>query len=291
MNDLVKLDDKDIEELKAVKKDDPQSLLDEEFSSGKYKKYARFTMAVLGAIPWVGSVIGAAAGLSSELDQDKINDLFYLWLQEHREKINDLKLSLSGIYGRLDNFGDEIQERIESEEYLDLVRATFNKWDQVQTSQKKEMLKRLITNAGATDICEDDLVLLFLHWIEFYHETHFKVIKIIYSKQRITRKQIWDILDGSDVREDSTEASLFNYLMRDLSTGGLIRQEREVSQDGRFYKKTRERGSSSSPYMESAFEDTKFYELTELGKKFVHYVLDDVVLRLEDNNDEENSNN
>jgi hypothetical protein len=29
--------------------------------------------------------------------------------------------------------------------------------------------------------------------------------------------------------------------------------------------------------MESAFENTKPYVLTELGKKFVHYVMEDVV--------------
>jgi hypothetical protein len=34
---------------------------------------------------------------------------------------------------------------------------------------------------------------------------------------------------------------------------------------------------SSGRFMESAFEDTKPYVLTELGKKFVHYVMEDVV--------------
>jgi hypothetical protein len=33
--------------------------------------------------------------------------------------------------------------------------------------------------------------------------------------------------------------------------------------------------------MESAFEDTKPYVLTELGKEFIHYVLNDVVQRVE----------
>jgi hypothetical protein len=32
--------------------------------------------------------------------------------------------------------------------------------------------------------------------------------------------------------------------------------------------------------MESAFEDTKPYVLTELGKKFVHYVMEDVVSQI-----------
>lgn len=32
--------------------------------------------------------------------------------------------------------------------------------------------------------------------------------------------------------------------------------------------------------MESAFEDTKPYVLTELGKQFVHYTMNEVVTRL-----------
>ena len=33
--------------------------------------------------------------------------------------------------------------------------------------------------------------------------------------------------------------------------------------------------------MKSAFDNSEQYELTELGKQFVHYVLTDVVTRLE----------
>jgi hypothetical protein len=34
--------------------------------------------------------------------------------------------------------------------------------------------------------------------------------------------------------------------------------------------------------MESAFEDSKPYVLTELGKQFVHYTMNEVVTRIED---------
>jgi hypothetical protein len=33
--------------------------------------------------------------------------------------------------------------------------------------------------------------------------------------------------------------------------------------------------------MESAFDDTKQYVLTELGKQFVHYTMNELVSRLE----------
>ena len=140
------------------------------------------------------------------------------------------------------------------------------------------MLKKLITNAGAIKLCDDDLVRLFIAWIDQYHETHFLVIKEIYKHPGITRARIWDNIHGPRPREDSPEADLFRYLIRDLSTGGVIRQERETDAFGNFYK--RETGGHRGPssrVMESSFEDTNPYVLTALGKQFVHYVMEDVV--------------
>ncbi|HLY66821.1 MAG TPA: hypothetical protein VKU60_14905, partial [Chloroflexota bacterium] len=75
--------------------------------------------------------------------------------------------------------------------------------------------------------------------------------------------------------------------IRDLSTGGVIRQPRETDAYGRFRKKTSPpRRSSGAGVMESAFEDTKQYVLTELGKQFVHYTMTELVTRLDaPNND------
>jgi hypothetical protein len=47
---------------------------------------------------------------------------------------------------------------------------------------------------------------------------------------------------------------------------------------GNFYKKERTPSREGSVrIMESAFEGTKPYVLTALGKQFVHYVMEDVV--------------
>ena len=88
-------------------------------------------------------------------------------------------------------------------------------------------------------------------------------------------------IHGEIVREDSAEADLFRLLIRDLSTGGVVRQTRQTTVDGRFLKKhpRRSRGHIAST-MESAFEDTKPYELTALGQQFVHYVFTDAVRRI-----------
>jgi hypothetical protein len=256
-----------------------QDALLERLSSGRGRKYTRFVMAALGSIPWVGGLIAAAASLSAEKDQQKVSDLQRLWLDEHKGKVQELGNTLNDIFGRLDNFGPEVQERIESPEYLALVRKSFRSWDEADTEEKRQMLKKLITNAGAKNLCPDDLIRLFINWIDQYHEAHFLVIKEIYRHPRTTRGQIWDSINGQRPRDDSSEADLFRYLIRDLSTGGVIRQERETDMDGRFFKKDTRGQSHSNPsrVMESAFENTKPYVLTELGKQFVHYVMEDVV--------------
>ncbi len=251
----------------------------EQLTGGKSKKYVRFVIAALSSIPWVGGVIGAVAGYSAEKDQEKINILQKLWLEEHREKIKELTNTFAEIFGRLDSFGDEVQQRIESPEYLLLVKKNFRIWDQADTNDKREMLKKLITNAGAISLCPDDLIRLFISWIDLYHEAHFSIIKEINKNPAITRGSIWEEIHGEIPREDSAEADLYRLLISDLSIGRVIRQARDTDMHGRFLKKSRtgQSRSRSSGIMESAFEDTKPYVLTELGTQFVHYVMKDVV--------------
>jgi hypothetical protein len=254
-------------------------------SQGKNRKYVRFLVAALGSIPWIGGFIAASASLTAEREQQGINDLQQLWLQEHKEKILELRDSLNEIFGRLDNFGDQVQQRIESPEYLALVRKAFRSWDEADTQEKKQMLKRLIMNAGAIQLCDDDLIRLFLHWVELYHETHFVVVRAIYRSHRITRGQLWNAIRGkAKPREDSYEADLFKYLIRDLSTGGVIRQERQTDGYGNFVKKEPSgHRQAAGNVMKSAFDDNEFYVLTDLGAKFVHYVMEDVAPQLDSN--------
>lgn len=85
------------------------------------------------------------------------------------------------------------------------------------------------------------------------------------------------------MREDSAEADLYRLLFRDLSTGGIIRQHRETDYLGNFIAKAPERrpkGSGPKP-MVSAFDDDEGYELTELGKQFVHYAMSDIPPKIE----------
>ncbi|MFA4996467.1 MAG: hypothetical protein WC536_04995 [Patescibacteria group bacterium] len=278
--------DKDLNELPSnisIVGKQEQAVL-EAVTDGSWKKYARVAMAALGGVPWVGSVLSATATLSSENEQGKTNQVIFLWAKEHEQKLKELSVVLGDIFERFNSFGEEINQRLESTEYLSLVRTTFRKWDQAETYEKRGMLKKLITNSGVITLAQDDLVRLFLEWTEKYHEFHFIVIREIYKNPSITRGAIWENIRGETPREDSAEADLFKLLIRDLSTGGVIRQERETDYDGRFVKKRKsQNGSGRSSTLESAFEDTKPYVLTGLGAQFVHYVMEDIAPQITGN--------
>jgi hypothetical protein len=251
-------------------------------SGGEWSKYAHVAMAALSSLPWVGTVISAAQTFTSESSEESSYRAMYFWVKAHQEKLRELSETLLRIFERFDSFGQSMEQRINSEEYLSLVRKTFDQWDHTETGQKKEMLRKLITNAGGLEMAQDDLVRMFLDWIDMYHEFHFSVIGEIYKHPRITRREIWTNLRGAVPRDDSEEADLFRLLIRDLSTGGVIRQERETDRQGRFLKQqTRHPGRGQGSFvMESAFESTKRYELTGLGRQFVHYVLTDLATPL-----------
>jgi len=121
-----------------------------------------------------------------------------------------------------------------------------------------------------------------VEWIDTYNAAHFKVIRVIYQYPGCTRADIWDQIHGTEVREDSAEADLFKLLIRDLSTGSVIRQVRATDGSGRFLRKppARTKRGQASPYMKSAFDDKEQYVLTELGDKFVHYTMEEVVPRI-----------
>jgi hypothetical protein len=207
----------------------------------------------------------------------------FLWVQEHEQKLKELGLTLGDVFERFDSLGDEVQERIESDGYITLVRKTFRQWDQAETFEKKEMLKKLITNSGVVTLAQDDLVRLFLEWIEKYHEFHFAVIREIYRNPQITRKEIWENIRGDIPRDDSAEAHLFKLLISDLSLGEVIGQYKETDAYGNYLKKKPQKRTNTST-LQSAFEDTKPYVLTELGEQFVHYVMNDVAEQLESKN-------
>lgn len=247
------------------------------YKTFRRRAFAKFFMAALGAIPWVGGFITAAM----ELKEDgNVDELQRQWLEHHRKKMQELGATLHEIAERLDGFGEHVDERLASEEFLQLVANGFRTWDTASTQEKREYVRRLLTNAAATAMCGDDLVRLFLDWINRYHESHFKIIRVIYQQPGATRAWIWQQIEGALPREDSAEADLFKLLIHDLSVGHVIRQHRATTPDGRFVKKAVGARRPASQTMKSAFDNEEPYELTALGGQFVHYVMNEVVVRV-----------
>lgn len=248
----------------------------------KKRALEKFALAALGSIPWVGGFISAAVNLKTEEGSLKLDSLQTKWLEEHEIKMQRLVGTLTEIGQRFDAIGPAIEDRIKSEEYLDVVRKAFRAWDDSDTDEKRKIVANLVSNSAGTKLCSDDVVRQFIDWLELYHESHFAVIRVVFQNPGATRYDIWSEIHGDIPREDSAEADLYRLLIRDLSTGGVIRQDRETTYDGKFLKKrpATRRPATSSSTMESAFEDSKSYVLTELGKQFVHYTMNEVVSRL-----------
>lgn len=243
----------------------------------------KFILAALGSIPWVGGFLSAAVSYKTEEGSVRTSKLHTQWLDEHSRKIDRLMCALEEVVQRFESLGSQIDERIQNEEYLALVRRAFRVWDRADTEEKRKNVKNLVSNAAGARLTSDDVIRLFIDWLDLYHEVHFAVIREISKNPGITRYDIWAEIHGELPREDSAEADLFRLLIRDLSTGSVIRQARDTDSHGRFLrKKTPKRKGSVPSTMESAFEDKKPYVLTELGKQFVHYTMNEVVKRIED---------
>ena len=240
----------------------------------------RFLLAILGVLPWVGVIISASSSRWAEQDQNRTNAIFRGWLEEHQNRLRALEDVTSSICSKARQSGPASETRLNSDAYLPLVRQGFRVWDRSETADKRELIRRVLTNAACDSLCTDDFVRRFIEWIDQYNELHFRIIRELFQSPHSTRAELWAAMHAHEVREDSAEADLFKLLIRDLSTGQVIRQARETDLAGNFLRKKPTK-SSSTRTMKSAFDDREEYVLTELGRNFVHYALNEVVLKLE----------
>jgi regulator of replication initiation timing len=250
------------------------------FDSKRKRIFSKTVGAALGSIPWVGGFLSALADFKADEGQVQSNTIFLQWLEEHNNKIKQLVETLEQTMSRLNEFPEEIDECLESEAYIQLVRKSLRSWDQADTKEKQDYIRKLLTNAGAYQLVPDDLIRLFLDWINLYHEAHFAVIRALYQMSGSTRYDIWQNLNGNEVREYSLEADLFKLLIRDLSTGSVMRQHGQTDYYGNFLKKSPQKTGQTTRTLKSAFDNQEGYELTELGQQFVHYTMNEVVPRI-----------
>jgi hypothetical protein len=65
---------------------------------------------------------------------------------------------------------------LQSEEYLQIDRKAFPSWGNADTFEKKDLIRKLLSNAGAHSYITDDIIRLFLDWLALCREIHFAVI-------------------------------------------------------------------------------------------------------------------
>ena len=251
--------------------------------SSNTSKVSRGALQVAGGIPAVGGIFSAIAGAWSEKEQDKVNRFFEHWVQMLQDELKEKEETIIEIMARLDLQDEEISKRIESKEYQSLVKKTFREWAGAESEEKRTYIRNILSNAAASQISSDDVVRMYIDWLSTYSEMHFQVIGAIYNSDGITRGKIWKKINKGNVREDSADADLYKLLFRDLSTGGIIRQHREVDYHGNFVPKQtikRPKGSGKKPPV-SAFDEKEGYDLTELGKQFVHYAMSELPPKIE----------
>jgi len=261
--------------------DDTEKQLPE---SGVGKKAAKFGLeAAGGLIPFAGGLLSAAASAWSDKDQEHINSFFQHWLRMLNDEMKEKERTIIEIAERLDLQDEKINERMNSEEYQSLLKKAFRDWSAAESEEKRKYVRNILANAAATGIVSDDVIKMFLDWLENYSELHFQVISVVYNHSGITRGGIWQNLHREKVAEDSADADLYKLLIRDLSMGGIIRQHAERDYWGNAVSRPTARlpkGSGPKPPV-SAFDENEQYELTQLGQQFVHYAMTDLPLKIE----------
>jgi hypothetical protein len=265
----------------SLEKEELREEMNKMLESGNGSLVTRFALSCLGSIPFVGGAFGAGAGAWSEKEQSEYNKMFAAWLKLQEDEIKEIGITLAEVMIRVDITDEKIKERLQSREYLSILKKAFRDWSATESDKKRILIRNLLANSASTRLTTDDVVKLFVEWIGSYSEAHFDVIGVIYNNEGITRYQMWQELHGEKVREDSAEADLFKLIMHDLSIGHVIRQYRPIDRSGNFLKVANTKKRTNTRIMKSAFDNEKPYELTELGRQFVHYTMNEIVPRLE----------
>lgn len=238
--------------------------------------------AIGGAIPFAGGLLSAIASIWGEKEQKQAYDFLKGWLKMLEDELHEKERVITEIVMRVDLHDEEISRRVSSDEYQSLLRKAFRNWSGAESHKKQEYIRNVLSNAASAKIVSDDVVSLFIEWLQKYSEFHFSVIAEIYNHDGgSTRAEIWQRLGREPVREDSADADLFKLLIRDLSTGSVIRQHRQTDYAGNFLKKQPQKTKGHSSHsITSAFDSDDKYVLTSLGQQFVHYAMTELIPKI-----------
>ncbi|HWY80280.1 MAG TPA: hypothetical protein VNW29_08030 [Candidatus Sulfotelmatobacter sp.] len=234
----------------------------------------------------IGSAVTNAAIQATTSDggkqQEEFNNAILNWIRLQADEIKEIVQTIREVIARLDLTDEKIRERLKSPEYLKLLKKALRDWSAAESEEKRRLIRNLLTNAASTTICSDDVVSLFIKWIDDYSEGHFRVIGALFNHAGYTRYDIWINTHPNQElpREDSAEADLYKRIIHDLSVGHVIRQHRERDYAGNFLPKPKNRNSGRSGIITSAFDRDDGYELTALGEQFVSYTMNEVIPKL-----------
>lgn len=230
--------------------------------SHKQHVFNKIAKAALSSIPWVGGFLSTAANLRRIEARMQVNQLHRQWLEEHRVKMNRLGQTLLAIMQRLETFGEEANTRLESDIFLEVVRQGFRLWDQADNEEKRQLITRLLINAGVASVEAFERIRLYQDWIARYHAAHFGLIRVIHQRLGHTLEK--PEKEPAAMQNGNLNAAVEwqALLLRDLEAGGVIRQQ-----------KTTEAHSASM-----TAED---FELTALGRQFVHLTMNELVPRVD----------
>jgi hypothetical protein len=258
----------------------PREELEEMLQASPGAAALKFTVETAsGVVPIIGGAMSAATSAWSEREQARFNNLAAIWFQRLEGDLRAMGLTMAEVMNRLDLEDERVKTRVESPEYQALVNKAMRNWDSKQSEEKRVLIRNLLANAAGENITSDDVITMFISWIEDYSETHFKVIKAIYLDEGLTKAAIWESIHGERVRDDSAEADLFKYIMNQLSQGYVVRIQRQSDHEGRWIKvRTAKRSPSNT--LKSPFDDKDPMVLTDLGRQFVHYALEEIVVKL-----------
>jgi hypothetical protein len=231
--------------------------------------------AALGA-----GVVSMFTSVANDAEQDGRNKVMAACIRANRESVREREQTLTRVVLGVAHVREQFADRADDPRYQELVRRAFAGWAHGHGEEKREMIRRPLTHAAEAPVVDYDMFGLFFDWVSRYNELHFRVMRAMTRLHRPTRKAIWHAIGGRPIRDDSAEADVFKCLIADLSIGHVLRQAKEVNRAGQLVApppKKRTTKPGGPRVLVSATDDEKTYVLTNVGRAFVHHVMDEVV--------------
>ncbi len=242
----------------------------------KLNKRAQQVLAYLSGIPSLEEEVFLELGSLSKEGEKEFVRMLAVWLKLQEEEIEEIGKTLTEVVSKLKLNSIKVRERVESLEYLRLVRKSFRNWSAAESEQKRILIRNLLIQASQRFTSPDEVLLMFVDLLDNYSDEHFEVLRRIYFSlpEGLTRYELWKETNHREPpAEDSAEADMFKMLILDLTTGYLIRQPREKDYYGHFIRSKPPWAVAPQENIQStiAFDNTKKYVLTELGQQLMLY--------------------